>query len=102
MPGDHERGREEVRYAGRADRCHVGRCFAQDLWILSVGVDNNPWGQYQPLIPMEVLTSIEIPAIVVTMATRQSHYSYVSVYVRGVSKKFGECYQKTKQKIQKN
>jgi len=51
---------------------------------------------------MEVLTSIEIPAIVVTMATRQSHYSYVSVYVRGVSKKFGECYQKTKQKIQKN
>jgi len=24
---------------------------AQDLW-LSVGVDNNPWGQYQPLIPV--------------------------------------------------
>jgi hypothetical protein len=23
----------------------------QDLWILSVGVDNNPWGQYQHLIP---------------------------------------------------
>jgi len=25
---------------------------AQDLWILSIGIDNNPWGQYQPLIPM--------------------------------------------------
>jgi hypothetical protein len=24
---------------------------AQDLWITSVGVDNTPWGQYQPLIP---------------------------------------------------
>jgi hypothetical protein len=24
---------------------------AQDLWILSIGVDNNTWGQYQPLIP---------------------------------------------------
>ena len=23
---------------------------AQDLWILSFGIDNNPWGQYQPLI----------------------------------------------------
>jgi len=20
---------------------------SQDLWILSVGIDNNPWGQYQ-------------------------------------------------------
>jgi len=24
---------------------------AQDLWILSICVDNNPWDQYQPLIP---------------------------------------------------
>jgi hypothetical protein len=24
---------------------------AQDLWIISIGVDNNPWGQYHPLIP---------------------------------------------------
>jgi hypothetical protein len=24
---------------------------AQDLWILSIGVNNNPWGQYQPLFP---------------------------------------------------
>jgi len=24
---------------------------SQDLWILSIGIDNNPWGQYQPLIP---------------------------------------------------
>ena len=24
---------------------------AQDLLILSIGVNNNPWGQYQPLIP---------------------------------------------------
>jgi len=23
----------------------------QDLWILSIGIDNNPWGLYQPLIP---------------------------------------------------
>jgi hypothetical protein len=23
---------------------------AQDLCILSIGFDNNPWGQYQPLI----------------------------------------------------
>jgi hypothetical protein len=21
------------------------------LWILSIGIDNNPWDQYQPLIP---------------------------------------------------
>jgi hypothetical protein len=24
---------------------------AQDLWILPIGIDNNPWGQYKPLIP---------------------------------------------------
>ena len=23
---------------------------SQDLWILSVSIDSNPWGQYQPLI----------------------------------------------------
>jgi len=23
---------------------------SQDLWLLSVGIDNNPWGQHQPLI----------------------------------------------------
>jgi len=23
---------------------------SKDLWLLSVGIDNNPWGQYQPLI----------------------------------------------------
>jgi hypothetical protein len=22
------------------------------LWILSIGINNNPWGQYQPLIPL--------------------------------------------------
>jgi len=22
---------------------------AQDLWLLSLGIDNNPWGQYQPV-----------------------------------------------------
>ena len=27
-------------------------CVSQDWWILSVGIDNNPWGQYQPLIPL--------------------------------------------------
>jgi len=25
---------------------------AQDLWILSIGINNNPWDQYQPLIPL--------------------------------------------------
>ena len=25
---------------------------SQDLWQLSVGIDNKPWGQYQPLIPL--------------------------------------------------
>jgi hypothetical protein len=24
---------------------------AQNLWILPIGTDNYPWGQYQPLIP---------------------------------------------------
>jgi len=23
---------------------------SQDLWLLSVGIDNNPWGQYQSLL----------------------------------------------------
>jgi len=23
---------------------------SQDLWLLSVGIDNNPWGQYQPYL----------------------------------------------------
>ena len=27
LPRDHERGREEVGFAGRADRCLVRRCF---------------------------------------------------------------------------
>jgi len=26
--------------------------FSKDLWLLSVGIDNNPWGQYRPLIPV--------------------------------------------------
>jgi len=29
---------------------------SQDLWILSIGIDNNPWGQYQPLIPFIVIS----------------------------------------------
>jgi len=33
---------------------------SQDLWILSIGIDNKPWGQYQPLIstkpnPFEII-----------------------------------------------
>jgi len=28
----------------------------QDLWILSIGIDNNPWGLYQPLIPITIGT----------------------------------------------
>jgi hypothetical protein len=27
---------------------------SQDLWLLSVGIDNNPWGQYQPLVPTHI------------------------------------------------
>jgi len=23
---------------------------SQDLWLLAVGSDNNPWGQYEPVI----------------------------------------------------
>jgi hypothetical protein len=30
---------------------------AQVLWMLSIGIDNNPWGQYQPLIPLIPLKS---------------------------------------------
>jgi hypothetical protein len=26
-----------------------------DLWILSIGVDNNPWDLYQPLIPFQLI-----------------------------------------------
>jgi len=29
----------------------LSECVSQDLWLLSYGIDNNPWGQYQPLIP---------------------------------------------------
>ena len=29
----------------------VSDSVSQYLWLLSVGIDNNPWGQYQPLIP---------------------------------------------------
>jgi hypothetical protein len=25
---------------------------SQDLWLLSVGIDNKLWGQYQPVIPL--------------------------------------------------
>jgi hypothetical protein len=28
---------------------------SQDLWILSIGIDNNLWGQYQPLIPVNII-----------------------------------------------
>ena len=59
LPRDHERGREEVGFAGRADRCLVRRCF-QDLWILSIGIDNNPWGQYQPLIPVNITKDFNV------------------------------------------
>jgi hypothetical protein len=27
----------------------------QDLWILSIGIDNNPWDLYQPLIPLDAM-----------------------------------------------
>ena len=29
----------------------MSEVFPHDLWLLSVGIDNNPWGQYQSLIP---------------------------------------------------
>jgi hypothetical protein len=31
-----------------------------DLRILSIGVDNNPWGQYQPLIPTGFVEGYEV------------------------------------------
>jgi hypothetical protein len=34
LPRDHERGREEDGFAGRADRCHVGRCFPRFVDII--------------------------------------------------------------------
>jgi hypothetical protein len=33
-PRDYERGREEVGFAGRADRCHVRRCCARFVDII--------------------------------------------------------------------
>jgi len=29
---------------------------SHDLWLLSVGIDNNPWGHYQPLIPIKKIS----------------------------------------------
>jgi len=29
---------------------------SQDFWLLSVGIDNNPWGKYHPLIPSDKYT----------------------------------------------
>jgi hypothetical protein len=26
---------------------------SQELWMLSIDIGNNPWGQYQPLIPLK-------------------------------------------------
>ena len=45
LPRDHDRGREEVGFAGRAERC-LSDGVSQYLWLLSVGINNNPWGQY--------------------------------------------------------
>ena len=49
---------EDVRKSGLlAELTHVmSEGVAQDLWILSIGVDNNPWGQHQPLIFTKVHT----------------------------------------------
>jgi len=33
---------------------------SQELWLLSVGIDDNLWGQYQPLIPSEYSVYIYI------------------------------------------
>jgi hypothetical protein len=34
LPRDHERGREEVVFAGRAVRCHVRRCYPRSVDII--------------------------------------------------------------------
>ena len=34
LPRDHDRGREEVGFAGRADRCLVRRCFPRIVPII--------------------------------------------------------------------
>jgi len=34
LPRDHERGREEVGFAGRADRCHVRRRYQRFVGIM--------------------------------------------------------------------
>ena len=34
LPRDHERGREEVGFAGRADRCHVRCCCPKFVDII--------------------------------------------------------------------
>jgi len=48
LPRNHDR--EEVGFGGElTDGLSDG--VSQYLWLLFVGTDNNPWGQYQPLIP---------------------------------------------------
>jgi hypothetical protein len=37
----------------------ISEGVTQDLWILSIGIDNNPWGLYQPLIPRQLLYFIK-------------------------------------------
>ena len=31
----------------------------QGLWLLSIGIDNNPWGLYQPLILLSRIISVK-------------------------------------------
>jgi hypothetical protein len=62
LPRDHERGREKVGLAGKLELLAeltdiMSDGVSQDLWILSIGVDNNPWGQYQPLIPQNIFVN---------------------------------------------
>jgi len=32
---------------------------SQDLWLLSIGIDNNPWGQDQSLIPENTIKRLK-------------------------------------------
>jgi len=45
---------------------------SQDLWLLSVGIDNNPWGQYQPLIPSKKAIEYKILTYLLTYSMVQS------------------------------
>jgi len=65
-PGDHERGREEVGFAGRADRCHVRRYLPKicgyylSALIITLGAFTSLWSKGPTLrcvIPVVCVTN---------------------------------------------